>query len=311
LAKRYFSIGIIDKTDWFMELRQLRYFLKTKELLSFTSAAKALNISQSTLSQQIGQLENELRIPLFDRIGKRIMLTEAGEMFSKYADQSIKSATDGQLQLNELKNLSAGSVIIGVTHGLSSLLTNALISFTDTYPKINIRIIIGTSEELTDRLNQFELDFAFIFLSNRINDSNYKYRSLFDSPIVFVTALHSELSHRKSITLKEISELNLAIATQIHGNTHFFSQFFKSNNVPYKPAIEINDIPTVLRLVETGRWNTVMVKISVEDRSLACIPIKDVEVKRSAGVLTLKEAYEKQAVIKILEILSDSKKPYV
>ncbi|MFC6999940.1 LysR family transcriptional regulator [Rufibacter roseus] len=58
-----------------MELRQLRYFLKAKELLNFTEAAHSLHISQSTLSQQIKQLEEELNIPLFNRIGKRITLT--------------------------------------------------------------------------------------------------------------------------------------------------------------------------------------------------------------------------------------------
>ncbi|WP_257669745.1 LysR family transcriptional regulator [Parapedobacter tibetensis] len=59
-----------------MELRQIKYFLKAKELLNFTEAAKILNVSQSTLSQQIKQLENELDVPLFNRIGKRILLTE-------------------------------------------------------------------------------------------------------------------------------------------------------------------------------------------------------------------------------------------
>lgn len=57
-----------------MELRQLKYFLKAKELLNFTDAAKALNISQSTLSQQIKQLEDELNVPLFNRIGKELRL---------------------------------------------------------------------------------------------------------------------------------------------------------------------------------------------------------------------------------------------
>jgi LysR family cyn operon transcriptional activator len=59
--------------------------LKAKELLNFTEAARALNISQSTLSQQIKQLEDELTVPLFNRIGKRITLTEAGRLFSEYA----------------------------------------------------------------------------------------------------------------------------------------------------------------------------------------------------------------------------------
>src|SRR5262249_25691737 len=96
----------IDKTDLdTMELRQLRYFTKAKDLLNFTEAAKALNISQSTLSQQIKQLEAELGIQLFNRIGKRIMLTEAGEMFSEYALQSIDKANQGLLLLADLNNL--------------------------------------------------------------------------------------------------------------------------------------------------------------------------------------------------------------
>ena len=77
-----------------MELRQLKYFLKAKELLNFTEAANALHISQSTLSQQIMQLEGELNVPLFNRIGKRISLTEAGGLFAEYALQSVTRAND-------------------------------------------------------------------------------------------------------------------------------------------------------------------------------------------------------------------------
>ena len=72
-----------------MELRQLRYFEKASELLNFTEAAKSLFLSQSTLSQQIKQLEEELGVLLFDRIGKRIVLTEAGESFLPYARNAI------------------------------------------------------------------------------------------------------------------------------------------------------------------------------------------------------------------------------
>ena len=99
-----------------MELRQLRYFLKAKELLNFTEAATTLNISQSTLSQQIKQLEDELSVPLFNRIGKRITLTEAGDLFSEYALQSINRANEGLLLLKDIKNLNTGRITIGVIY---------------------------------------------------------------------------------------------------------------------------------------------------------------------------------------------------
>ena len=72
-----------------MELRQLKYFTRSAEMLNFTEAAKSLFISQSTLSQQIKQLEDELEILLFDRIGKTVRLTEAGKLFLPYARQAI------------------------------------------------------------------------------------------------------------------------------------------------------------------------------------------------------------------------------
>ncbi|MEI7488459.1 MAG: LysR family transcriptional regulator [Chryseobacterium sp.] len=96
-----------------MELRQIRYFLKAKELLNFMEAANHLYISQSTLSQQINQLEDELGIPLFNRIGKRIALTEAGAVFSEYAEKSLLKSHEGFLALRDLKDLKTGELTIG------------------------------------------------------------------------------------------------------------------------------------------------------------------------------------------------------
>ena len=72
-----------------MELRQLRYFIKSAELSNFTEAARTLFISESTLSQQIKQLEIELDTLLFERVRRRVSLTEAGEMFLPYARKTV------------------------------------------------------------------------------------------------------------------------------------------------------------------------------------------------------------------------------
>src|SRR6186713_908550 len=122
-----------------MELRQIKYFLKAKELLNFTEAAKSLNISQSTLSQQIKQLEDELDIQLFNRIGKRIILTEAGEMFSAYALQSINNANQGLQLLKDLNDLNTGKITIGVIYSMRIPFAKTLIQFAKQYPKIKIQ----------------------------------------------------------------------------------------------------------------------------------------------------------------------------
>lgn len=88
-----------------MELRQLKYFKKACELENFSEAARLLHISQSTLSQQIKQLEEELDVLLFDRIGKRIIPTEAGRAFLPYAHQAIQDAENGKQIIRDLKEL--------------------------------------------------------------------------------------------------------------------------------------------------------------------------------------------------------------
>jgi len=124
-----------------MELRQIRYFLKAKELLNFTEAANHLFISQSTLSQQVKQLEDELGIPLFNRIGKRITLTEAGAVFSEYAEKSLLKSQEGFLALRDLKDLKTGELTIGVTYGMRSTLIEALIRFSVEYPGVRVNIV--------------------------------------------------------------------------------------------------------------------------------------------------------------------------
>ena len=113
-----------------MELRQLKYFKQACELQNFSEAARALHISQSTLSQQIKQLENELDVLLFDRVGKRVIPTEAGVAFLPYAHKEIKNAENGKQIIRDLKGIETGSLHIGVTYSMSPLLIAALNQFT-------------------------------------------------------------------------------------------------------------------------------------------------------------------------------------
>ena len=91
-----------------MELRQLKYFKAACELRNFSEAARLLHISQSTLSQQVKQLEDELDVPLFDRVGKRVVPTEAGLAFLPYATKAIHAAETGCLTIEKLEAMTAG-----------------------------------------------------------------------------------------------------------------------------------------------------------------------------------------------------------
>ena len=143
-----------------MELRQLRYFIKSAELSNFTEAARTLFISESTLSQQIKQLEIELDTLLFERVRRRVSLTEAGEMFLPYARKTVADSEHAVQRLRDLRNLHTGTLKIGVTFSLGSVLTNSLEKFSQTYPDIKLNIIYRTATELTGLLKTHQVDFV-------------------------------------------------------------------------------------------------------------------------------------------------------
>ncbi len=279
-----------------MELRQIRYFLKAKELLNFTEAANHLFISQSTLSQQIKQLEDELGIPLFNRIGKRISLTEAGIVFAKYAEKSLLKSQEGFLAMQDLKGSKSGELNIGVTYGMRSTMISALIRFSKEYPGVRVNIVFATTSELLDQLHHIKLDFILTFAEgNRVEVFNYT--PLFTSPMVLVTAKSSAFIHHKSISLETIAELPLAMPTKGYSTTRYIMKAFEENNLEPKILIEINDIPALLELVKSGNWSSILAQTTITEKDdLVTIPIEGENMIRTAMVISLKDAYEKQSM---------------
>ena len=181
-----------------MELRQLKYFKEACERQNFSEAARILHISQSTLSQQIKQLEEELDVLLFDRIGKRIVLTEARQAFLPYAARAIYDAEDGKQIIRDLKGIETGVLHIGVTYSMSPLLIAALQLFNRAYPKIKVEITFATSEELLKQLDGSGLDFVLSFKPEDLTD-DFETIPLFSSRLQFIVRSSHPLAGLSSL----------------------------------------------------------------------------------------------------------------
>lgn len=288
-----------------MELRQFKYFLKAKELLNFTEAAKALYISQSTLSQQIKQLEDELGSPLFERIGKRIALTEAGLLFSEFALSSVQKSQDGLLALQEMEEIKGGTLTIGITYGLRSFITGILIEFAKNYPMVKLKVEIDTTVELIEKLQNLELDFVLTFKEAR-KEKELSYTPLFTSAMKFVVAEHSELAHLKSISLEKIAQLPLVLPTNEFSTTKFIQEAFAKKQLKPNVNIEINDVPILLEFVRTAQWNSILSEKTIENEAgLTKIEISSPNMKRNAMFIRVNDTYEKKAVKAIKQMIID------
>lgn len=286
-----------------MELRQLKYFIRSAELQNFTEAAHALYISQSTLSQQIKQLEDELGMPLFDRIGKRVRLTEAGSKFLPYARQTILDADSGRLVINDLKGLKTGELRIGVTYGLSSLLTPVLVQFSAKYPDVKIMVEFGTSQELLDKLRSARVDFLLSFLELQDNELFISQR-LYDSHLTLVAHVSNEISNKKAVSMKDLQDIPLVLPAKGFHTRQFLNEALANNNIKPNIKMELNDINTLLQLVETGNWCTIMTVAAVKARkTLKTIPIKGLNIISQASITWPKDSYRKKSVLIFTEMI--------
>jgi LysR family transcriptional regulator, cyn operon transcriptional activator len=293
-----------------MELRQLKYFIKAAELENFTEAAAALFITQSTLSQQIRQLEDELNIPLFDRIAKRVRLTEAGKSFLPYAQKTVKDAEDGKDMLKDLMNMHTGTLTIGVTYGLSNLLTKALIDFSKLYPGIYLQIGFGTTQDLLHKLDNGKLDFVLSFFQGEKN-AGYISERLFSSCLALIVHKSHPLAVKKQVNIKQLQSLPLLLPSGGYSIRGYLDSLLQQHQLSLDVRMEINDVNTLLQLVNSGAWATILMGSSVFNYpELKALKITGDEMTRLATVTWFGDAYRKGAAKKLAAILAEHARDY-
>ncbi|MHA4740805.1 LysR substrate-binding domain-containing protein [Dyadobacter sp. MSC1_007] len=286
-----------------MELRQLKYFIQAAELQNFTNAAAALFITQSTLSQQIKQLEDELGIPLFDRVAKRVRLTEAGNTFLPYAKKTVKDAMDGREVLTDLMNLNTGALHIGLTYGLSELLAKAVTGFSAEYPGIRLNISFGTTTELLEQMEAGGLDMMLSFYESNGNDG-LTTDGLFVSHLSLIASSKHAIARRKSVNIRELATLPLMLPSKGYSIRSYLDKVLKEHELAPMPVMEINDIHTLLKLVDLGGWVTVLMSSTIVDQTqLRAVKLTGADMARRATVTWPKDAYRKKAAALLVGFL--------
>ncbi len=289
-----------------MELRQLRYFVRAAELQNFTNAAAELYVTQSTLSQQIKQLEDTLNAPLFNRLGKRVKLTEAGELFLMYARKTLRDAEEGKQLLQDLSGLRTGRLCIGATYGLTAVLVKAVEGFSRQYPAVEISVVYGSTDDLLQRLHEFNIDCMLSFF-NGGQDDTLSVQSLFSSRLSLISHQSNEVVRRKKITAAQLRQMRLVLPSRAFSVRGYFDELMRAAQVDIKPAIEVNDINACLQLANTGAWHTVLMDSSLFNfPALNAVPLQSNGTKRQATMVRLNNIYQKRALQAFRQVLIQS-----
>ena len=155
-----------------MELREINAFLQVAQFKSFSKAARHLGYSQAAITIQIKQLEQELDVHLFDRIGKQISLTRDGELFFKHANTIMQELAQARETLSRDRKLH-GTLRIGTIESICTvLLPQVMKQYHTLYPEVNVRITLDSPEILLNSLTNGTLDLVYI-LDQQIHDERF------------------------------------------------------------------------------------------------------------------------------------------
>jgi DNA-binding transcriptional LysR family regulator len=267
-----------------MELNQLEYFKTLAHINHFTHAAQSIAVSQPALSRSIAKLESELGVPLFDRVGKSIKLTQYGQTFLVHVERALQEISNGKQAIVNLSEPDQGVVNLSFLHSLGSYLVPVLLSkFRKQYPKIKFSLNQNNSALLTTELIDGEIDLCLC--STLMTTETLGWFSLCTEELFIVVPTKHHLAKRKSINLSEISHEPFITFKPMYGLRLLADQFFETASIRPKITFEGDEIMTVAGLVDANLGVALIPHIpGLEHLNIVFIPVSYPTCTRPLGM---------------------------
>jgi LysR family cyn operon transcriptional activator len=231
-----------------MELRHLRYFVALADCLSFTRAAERVHVTQSTLSHQIRQLEEEIGQPLFERIGRRVVTTEAGALLLGFATRALREVDDGIAMLQPGAGGLTGQVRVGATHTFNiALIPECVALFLDRHPTVQVRVEELAADAIGERLAAGALDLGIAY--RPAAPSALRFEPLFHEEMVLVVSERHPFGSRKRIRMVELHQQPLVLLPSYFATRTLLDECFRSCGAEPVVVAEMSTILPMLGLV--------------------------------------------------------------
>lgn len=289
-----------------MELRQLKYFVEVARLKSYSLASKSLFITQSTISQQIRKLEEELGVELLTRDTRHVGLSDYGEQFYPCAVQLLEYAQAGTDRIRDVKNLHVGTLSVGCTYAFGPLLKQTVLDFYKQFPHIRLSIIITSKEELRQKMLDHELDLALTYKSP-IGDDRIESHLLFQSRLCLIARKGVLKGVGKEASVQDLTRFPLALPSKGLQARDTLESILYAQNVKLDIRLEINSVRSLLDLIANSSLVTMLSEESIRDiKGLEAIPIAHRDGRMDGCYHYLMGSYHKTSAQKFVELLQQN-----
>ena len=247
-----------------MEFREISTFLQVAQYQSFSKAARHLGYSQAAVTIQIKQLEQELGVHLFDRIGKQISLTHQGQVFYQYAVSIRNDLEQAKNAVSDPSTLS-GKLCLGTIESIcASIFPDLLAEYHRLHPEVTISIVTDSPGVLLDRMNENTIDIVYL-LDRRIYHNRWCKTLEEPEENIFVASPDHELAlAKRELELDEVLRFPFFLTEKDASYRHMLEQYLASINRSVKPFLEIGSTEFIIHMLLKNTGISFLPKFTVQ-----------------------------------------------
>ncbi len=289
-----------------MELRHLRYFEAVARLNHVTRAATELHVAQPALSKQLRDLEEELGVALFDRVGRRVQLTEAGAALLPHARAVMTQVEAARAAMAERVGLQRGLATVGAPPTVGThLLPSALATFNARYPGIELRLREAGIATLLEQLAAGLADLAVVALP--VDDPDLTVAPLFSEELVLAVSPQHPLAHRTSVRLADMAEQPFVLSPTNYELRETTIVACRQAGFAPRVVLDGGEMDTLLRFVAAGLGVALVPQLAVAGQTdIVALHISDQKLRRSLAIVWRGDRVSSHAARALREFLIET-----
>ena len=296
-----------------MTLEQLRIFVAVAECEHVTRAAEALRLTQSAVSAAIAALESHYGVALFDRVGRRIELNAAGQLFLGEARAVLTRASAAELALSEMSGLRRGTLSVHASQTIASYwLSPRLVAFHRAYPQIEVKLAVGNTAQTAKAVIDGTAELGFV--EGRVEDPALQQRAIDQDRLTIVVAAGHPWAHKKRLTERDLVEGDWVLREPGSGTRSEFEAALGSSGVSpsaLKITLELPTNEAVRAAVEAGAGVTAISELVAEAalRAGTLVALAFQLPARPFLVLHHRDRYQSKAAQAFLKLITKFSEP--
>ncbi|MCC2681137.1 MAG: transcriptional regulator, LysR family [Nitrosospira multiformis] len=263
-------------------LRQLKVFESVARHLSFSRAAEYLHLTQPAVSMQIKQLEDTIELPLFEQMGKKIYLTDAGRELYHYSRAISQQLADMELALDELKGLERGRLNISVVSTANYFAPHLLAKFCQRYPHITVSLNVSNREIVLKQLSDNVIDLAI--MGQPPEGLDIATESFMENPLVVIAPPQHPLCKVRKIPVKRLEQETFLVREPGSGTRSAMERFFASHHISLSRGMETDTSEAIKQAVQAGMGLGITslhtVELELETKRLKILDVEDFPIMR-------------------------------